>query len=143
MALKPYAEAQASIGKGPVDIEDAQEYAWLGDGHFLMHNLLSEGQLVQFVVSAYEQEAVGSDRWHRTASADELRGLFQDWPPHLKKAVEEVRISRNPLVSSLKLDQTKHTNHQHNSCYVTSRNNLPCTSGSICQPTPMRQVHFV
>lgn len=93
LALKPYAEAQASIGKGPVNIEDAQEYAWIGNGTFLMHNLLSEGQLVQFIVSVYEQEAVGSDRWHRTASADELRSLFQDWPPHLRKAFEEVRIS--------------------------------------------------
>lgn len=101
MVLKPYAEAQASIGKGPIDIEDAQEYGWIGDGTFLMHNLLSEGQLVQFVVSAYEQEAVGSDRWHRTASSDELRKLFQDWPPHLKKAVEEVHISQNPAELNL------------------------------------------
>lgn len=105
MTLKPYAEAQASIGKGPIDIEDAQEYGWIGDGTFLMHDVLSEGQLVQFVVAAYEQEAVGSDRWHRTASADELRRLFQDWPPHLQKAVEEVRISqKKPLVSSLRSD---------------------------------------
>lgn len=101
MALKPYAEAQASIGKGPIDVENAQEYAWIGDGTFLMHNLLSEGQLVQFVVAAHEQEAVGSDRWHRTASAHELRKLFQDWPPHLKKAVEEVCISQNPAESIL------------------------------------------
>lgn len=101
MALKPYAEAQASIGKGPINIEDAQEYGWIGDGTFLMHNLLSEGELVQFVVAAHEQEAVGSDRWHRTASADELRRLFQDWPPHLKKAVEEVRFSQNPAELNL------------------------------------------
>lgn len=96
MALKPYAEAQASIGKGPINIEDAQEYGWIGDGTFLMHNLLSEGQLVQFVVAAYEHEAVGSERWQRTASADELRRLFQDWPPHLKKAVEEVWLCQHP-----------------------------------------------
>lgn len=90
MALKPYAEAQASIGTGPVDIENAREYAWIGDGTFLMHNVLSEGQLVQFVVTGCEQEAVGSDHWHRTVSADELRRLYQDWPSHLKKAIEEV-----------------------------------------------------
>lgn len=101
MALKPYAEAQVSIGKGPINIEDAQEYGWIGDGTFLMHNLLSEGELVQFVVAAHEQEAVGSDRWHRTTSADELRKLFQDWTPHLKKAVEEVLVSQNPAELNL------------------------------------------
>ncbi|KAK2606716.1 hypothetical protein N8I77_005447 [Diaporthe amygdali] len=90
MALKPYAEAQASIGKGPINIEDAREYGWIGDGTFLMHNLLSDGQLAQLIVTAYEEEAVGSDQWFRTVSADELRKHYQDWPPHLKKAVEEL-----------------------------------------------------
>ncbi|KAI3397513.1 hypothetical protein diail_10725 [Diaporthe ilicicola] len=59
MALKPYAEAQASIGKGQVTIEDAREYAWIGERTFLMHNLLSEGQLVQLITTVYEPEAVG------------------------------------------------------------------------------------
>ncbi|KAH8754850.1 salicylate hydroxylase [Diaporthe sp. PMI_573] len=89
MALKPYAGTQASIGTGPIYIEDSQEHGWIGDGTFLMHDLLSEGQIVQFVVTAYDQEAVGSERWHRTVSADELRRLFQDWLTHLKKAVEK------------------------------------------------------
>ncbi|KAL2282257.1 hypothetical protein FJTKL_11078 [Diaporthe vaccinii] len=116
LALRPYAEAQASIGKGPVNIEDAQEYAWIGDGIFLMHNLLSEGQLVQFIVSVYGQEAVGSNRWHRTgtASADELRNLFQDWQPHLKKAVEDVLTCDKPEQPAMYLWE-----HQHAHTYAS------------------------
>jgi salicylate hydroxylase len=88
--LKPYAEAQASIGSGPVNIEDAREHTWIGNGKFLMHNLLSDGQLVQLVIASHDKDAESSDRWHRPVSADEIKKLFQGWPPHLVKAVDEV-----------------------------------------------------
>jgi salicylate hydroxylase len=91
MTLKPYAEARASIGKGPVNIEDAREYMWIGDGAYLMHNVLNQGQLVQFVIASHEKDAESSDRWYRTVSADEIKKLYQGWPPHLYKAVDEVR----------------------------------------------------
>lgn len=90
MTLKPYTEAQASIGDGPVNIEDAREYMWIGDGAYLMHNVLNQGQLVQFIVASHEKDAESSDRWFRTVSADEIKRLYQDWPPHLYKAVVEV-----------------------------------------------------
>ncbi|KAL1849736.1 hypothetical protein Plec18170_007257 [Paecilomyces lecythidis] len=90
MTLKPYAAAQASIGEGPVNIEDAREYMWLGNGAYLMHNVLNQGQLVQFVIAVHEKDAESSDRWHRTVSADEIKKIYQDWPPHLYKAVTEL-----------------------------------------------------
>ncbi|KAJ4345330.1 uncharacterized protein N0V89_011460 [Didymosphaeria variabile] len=31
MTLQPYAEAQAIIGKGTIDFEDAREYSWIGN----------------------------------------------------------------------------------------------------------------
>lgn len=94
IGLKPYVEAQASIGSGPVDIEDAREYMWVGDGASLMHNVLSGGLLVQVVIASHEKDAELSDRWHRAVSVDEIRKLYQDWPPHLYKAVNEVGILR-------------------------------------------------
>ncbi|RYP43458.1 hypothetical protein DL770_011673 [Monosporascus sp. CRB-9-2] len=48
MTLKPYAEARASIGERPVDIEDAREYI-----------------------------------------SEEIKKLYQFWPPHFNKAVNE------------------------------------------------------
>lgn len=90
MTLQPYAAAQASLGRDAVNFEDPYEHSWIGRGCFLMHNLLGNGQLVQLVVAAKEAEAEGSDRWVRTVGADELRRLYQNWPPHLAKAVDSV-----------------------------------------------------
>ncbi|TVY14007.1 6-methylsalicylic acid decarboxylase atA [Lachnellula arida] len=95
MTLKPYADAQASIGKGPVNIEDAREYMWIGDGTYLMHNVLNQGQLVQFVIASHEKDAESSDRWHRVVSRDEIKNLYQAWPPHLYKAVDELLCDRS------------------------------------------------
>lgn len=93
MTLQPFDKAQASLGKDLVDLEDAREYGWAGRAAFLMHNILSGGQLVQFAIAARdrEDENGSSDQWKRTVGADEIRKLFQDWPPHLRKAVNEVR----------------------------------------------------
>lgn len=88
MALKPAAQAKASFGDGP--LEEAREYSWVGDGVFVMHNMFNQGQVVQLIIAAHEVGAEGSDRWHRTVSADDLRELVQGFPGHLKKAVSEV-----------------------------------------------------
>ncbi|KAI9686696.1 MAG: hypothetical protein M1822_002755 [Bathelium mastoideum] len=90
MTLKPFGEAQASIGKGVVDVEDAREYSWIGDRSYMLHNVLDQGRLVQFVIASYEKDAEDSDRWTRTVSADEIQKLYQAWPPHLYKAVDQL-----------------------------------------------------
>lgn len=90
MALKPYADARSSIGEGPVDIEDAREYMWVGNNTYLLHNVLNQGTLVQFVICSFDEDAVGSDQWHRMVGAEEIKKLYQDWPPHLNKAINEV-----------------------------------------------------
>jgi salicylate hydroxylase len=90
MTLQPYAAAQASIGKDAVSFEHPYEHSWIGRGSFLMHNLLSNGQLVQLVIAAREKEAEGSDNWARSVSGNEIRKLYQDWPSHLAKAVDSV-----------------------------------------------------
>ncbi|OTA55508.1 FAD/NAD(P)-binding domain-containing protein [Hypoxylon sp. EC38] len=90
MTLQPYAKARTSLGKGKVDLEDAREYSWVGDGAFILHNLLSDGQLVQFVIASYDEDAESTDRWSRSVGAEEIKRLYRDWPPHLNKAVNEL-----------------------------------------------------
>ncbi|KAK5635542.1 hypothetical protein RRF57_011254 [Xylaria bambusicola] len=87
MTLQPYAKAQASIGQGLVDSQDAREYSWVGQGTYVMHNVLSDGELVQFVIGSSDPEAEASDRWTRTVTAEEIKKLYIDWPPHLKQAL--------------------------------------------------------
>ena len=79
MTLQPYADAQASIGKGTIDFEEAREYSWIGKGTYILHNLLSEGQLVQFVIASKDKEGE-PDQWHRTVSSSEIESLYQHWP---------------------------------------------------------------
>ncbi|PGH03838.1 salicylate hydroxylase [Blastomyces parvus] len=117
MALKPYAEARASIGDGFVDFDDAREHGWVGDGAFLMHNILNDGQVVQFITSVREREAEGSDMWYRNVSAEEIARVYQDWPPHLKKAVDEL-LCKEPEQRAI-----YHWEHLHARTYV---------SGPIC-----------
>ena len=93
MTLQPFDKAQASLGKDLVDIEDAREYGWAGEPAFLMHNILSGGQLVQFCIAVNDKvtQSGSLDQWKRIVGADEIKKLYQDWPPYLQKAVNEVR----------------------------------------------------
>ncbi|KAI0966772.1 salicylate hydroxylase [Xylaria arbuscula] len=89
MVLKPFAEAEASLSKGPRDI-DSREYMWVGDGAFALHNVLNNGQLVQLIIASKDEAAESSDRWHREVSADVLRKISENWPEHLKGTVEKL-----------------------------------------------------
>ncbi|KAI1073991.1 FAD/NAD(P)-binding domain-containing protein [Whalleya microplaca] len=97
MTLQPFDKAQASMGKELIDIEDAREYGWAGQNAFLMHNILSGGQLVQFAIASNDKEAdPGSlDQWHRNVGAEEIRKLHQDWPTYLNKAVNELLCNQS------------------------------------------------
>lgn len=90
MTLQPYDKAQASLGKELVNAEDAREYMWLGDGNIVMHNVLENGQLVQFVAGSIDGGAEGSDQWQRTVSAESLGKFFELGIPGLNKAIKEV-----------------------------------------------------
>ncbi|KAI0881075.1 salicylate hydroxylase [Annulohypoxylon maeteangense] len=89
MMLEPFDKAQAILGKELVDIENAREYGWVGPNAFLMHNILSDGQIVQFVITSNDRE-VEPGSWQRKAGADEIKKIYQDFPPLLNKAVIEI-----------------------------------------------------
>ncbi|RYP64753.1 hypothetical protein DL770_009138 [Monosporascus sp. CRB-9-2] len=93
VTLHPYADAQAIIGDN-VNTGDPREYAWIGYDTYLMHNLLSDGQLVQFIIGSHDKEAELSDHWDRTVSAEEIKKLYRNWPPHLSKAVNELLCNK-------------------------------------------------
>ncbi|KAJ4421149.1 hypothetical protein N0V82_003913 [Gnomoniopsis sp. IMI 355080] len=93
MALIPYEKAQASLGNDLVNIDDAREYMWTGDGHFMLHNVLSGGKEVQFVIATKDDDAVMSDRWQQSVSIEEMQRFFQHGLPHLNKAVTEASAS--------------------------------------------------
>jgi salicylate hydroxylase len=94
MSLLPYAEAQAKLGEGLIELGDPREYSWLGHNSYMLHNVLSNGELVQLVIASNDKQ--GSEllsRWRRVVSAEEIKELYQGWPPHLNNAVNEVSTS--------------------------------------------------
>lgn len=105
MTLQPYDKARAIIGEAPVDIEDAREYGWIGDGTLMMHNLVSRGTVVQFTILAKDEGSEGKDQWQKKVSAEEMKSRYleQAWPPHLQKAVSEVSLGCNPMGCSIGL----------------------------------------
>lgn len=90
MTLQPYEKAQASLGKELVNAEDVWKYMWLGDGHIIMHNVLENGKLVQFVVGSIDQGAEGSDQWQCKVNAEKLSKFFDTGVPGLNGAIREV-----------------------------------------------------
>lgn len=100
MTLSPYEEARASIGVSPVNIEDAREYAWAGNGSFMMNNILSNGEVVQFAILSSEELPLSvpeeaSNRWTRTVKAETLEEMYinKGWLPHLDSAVGDVGLA--------------------------------------------------
>ncbi|KAI0438190.1 hypothetical protein F4803DRAFT_565457 [Xylaria telfairii] len=75
-----------------VDLGDAPEYSWAGDNTYMLHNLLSDDQLVQVVIVSSDkvEETESSERWSRTVTADEIKTLFRGWTPHLTQAIDEL-----------------------------------------------------
>ncbi|KAG6354007.1 hypothetical protein INS49_004978 [Diaporthe citri] len=90
MGLRPLAAAQASLGEGLVGVDDPRHYGWTGEGAYLMHDALSDGQLVQLVACGMDEDARGSGRWQTTLSADEIRERFRGWPVRLRNSVEKL-----------------------------------------------------
>lgn len=134
MALKPYAIAQAKLGKQLVDSGNPRQYGWTGEGTWMMHDILSDGQLVQFTVCSMDEDARGSDVWRTSVSADDIRREFQQWPANLKEAIEEVSTGR-----------PAEANGANTICsfYVISQSNRLYTCGTSHQLVPTFQAPSV
>ncbi|KAJ8130453.1 hypothetical protein O1611_g3176 [Lasiodiplodia mahajangana] len=108
MTLQPFEKAQSILGKDSVDVEDAREYGWAGKNAFLMHNILSGGNEVQLTIASNDREATtGSDEWQRDIRVDEIKELYQDWPAHLSKAVNELICDQPKLEAFYLWDHPK------------------------------------
>ncbi|KAK4208654.1 hypothetical protein QBC37DRAFT_296207 [Rhypophila decipiens] len=60
--LVPYDKAKAIIG--PELFEEDRQYAWMGDGAFIMHDILENRTMVQCIISAVETDEDLEENWH-------------------------------------------------------------------------------
>lgn len=134
--LKPYKEVQALLGEELVDINNHVEYCYPGDGVFLLHNILSEGDLCQVaaVVKCDKDEAVG--QWKKEVASKELLKHFSAFPPRHENAMKEASTSQCRRKAS-----NNHSDHFLSYCAILPPLQ-PFTCGNTYTPTPMSTVQF-
>lgn len=90
--MHPYEKARNSIGNAPVNQEDAREYGWTGENGFMLHNIFSNGSLVQFTVTGIDQGAIGSDKWQRMFTPKDFKEMYigKGWVSHVEQAVNDL-----------------------------------------------------
>ncbi|KAM7210407.1 hypothetical protein V8F06_014211 [Rhypophila decipiens] len=76
--LVPYEKAEVIIG--PELFEEDRQYAWMGDGAFIMHDILENRTMVQCIISAVETD-------------DDLE---ENWPAIVEKT-EKITDRKTPL----------------------------------------------
>ena len=89
-ALKPLDDSKTNLGEDLVDMNDPHEYSGVGDGVYMMHIVLSEGNLVQCVAVVKCDINEPLEYWQKSVAAEDLKQYYYDWPPRLNKSVVEV-----------------------------------------------------
>lgn len=74
--LVPYEKACTMIGDQYFELD--REYGWIGNSSFIMHNILENRTMVQFVVSAVDGD-LSTDR-ERPLTKELLTKTLKDWP---------------------------------------------------------------
>ncbi|GIZ48688.1 hypothetical protein CKM354_001173800 [Cercospora kikuchii] len=85
--LQPYEKLKPILGADYVDTKDPREWGWVGKGTFMMHNVLNEGELIQFIATV---KIDTGDAWMKEVDAEEFKGYFEGWPSHLRNALSAV-----------------------------------------------------
>lgn len=62
--LVPFEKAKAALGEQYFEVD--RQYGWLGDGAFIMHDILENRKMVQCVISPVETESPKDRKWPLT-----------------------------------------------------------------------------
>ncbi|KAF2206737.1 hypothetical protein CERZMDRAFT_52467 [Cercospora zeae-maydis SCOH1-5] len=85
--LQPYEKLKPILGADYVDTKDPREWGWIGSGGFMMHNVLNEGEVIQFIATVKTDTG---DAWMKEVDAEEFKSHFEGWPTHLRDALSAV-----------------------------------------------------
>jgi salicylate hydroxylase len=101
-SLVPMQKARELLGEEYFEV--TRQYGWIGDGGFFMHDVLDDGETVQFVLSGVldefeEKDGDGEEnKWTKSLDRVKLEKMLGRWkktPTPLKKAIVEVML-QNP-----------------------------------------------
>lgn len=101
--LVPYDTAKDVIGAE--HFEDDRQYAWVGDGAFIMHDILEDRTMIQCVISAFEDrvaEGIPDGCRKRPLTREFLEKTLGSWldGPVAKGAIEVSSVVSYPIKAS-------------------------------------------
>jgi len=78
-ALVPFEKAKARLGEQY--FTEHRQYAWTGEGGFMMHDVLDNGETVQCVAAVFDQEGEdwNVDEWKKPVNRKRLEEAFAAW----------------------------------------------------------------
>jgi len=88
-SLVPLQRAKELLGEEYFEVK--RQYGWIGDGGFFMHDVLDDGQTVQFVLCGMMDEEWGTDEWSKDLDRATVEKAVESWAETpLKKSIVEV-----------------------------------------------------
>lgn len=98
--LVPIQKAKELLGSEFFEVN--RQYGWVGDGGFFMHDVLDDGETVQFVLSGLmgDREEWEEDQWSQELDRAKLEKILESWsetPEWLKKAIVEIMLQNQDL----------------------------------------------
>ena len=90
--MAPTEKAVECLGSELINVKDPRQYGWAGDGGFLMHDLMSDNKMAQYIVSFRVEGEDPADvkDWKRTVTQEQLRKILAGWEPPLEKGMFDI-----------------------------------------------------
>lgn len=98
-SLVPIERAKELLGEKY--FKEARQYAWSGEGGFIMHDVLDNEKTVQCVASVVTDEEWEPDEWKRDLNRSMLEETFSSWTnsPIVKGMIEVSYTPRNSPIN--------------------------------------------
>lgn len=97
--LVPFDKAKKTLGEEL--FKENRQYGWVGDGGFIMHDVLDDGKTVQCVGAVTTDETWSSKDWKKALSRNKLEDSFATWADGpIAKGMIEVRCMFIEIPSS-------------------------------------------
>lgn len=88
--LQPVEVMKAKVGAQYFDIGNPHQYYWLGDGAYIQHDLLSNGQLCTCIACYETGDNLPGEKWGKVVDKTQVRKAFSKFPEHLRDGMVEV-----------------------------------------------------